>query len=218
MEQQAVVRRLETGSARIVVRTLADGGERVVETPGLAAVSLVYGGNPGAPVLYLVTGEQNGGQLYQVGSSGAEPVRGAPPVSGEPLPGAGRRLVYSSGDTAVVVLTPDGTATTYSGVDPALAADRRSAVWIGQDQGARTVTVLTLGGLPRHLVRTGMPLANPALSDDGTSVVFQAMPREDWELYVMSVDGGCPRRLTHEIQHDILPRFVGRDRVLAVMG
>lgn len=218
MEQQAVVRRLEAGAARVVIRTLADGHERVVATPGIAGVALAYGGNPGAAVLYLVAGEQTGGQLYRVELSGAEPVRGAPPVSGQPLPGAGGRLVYQSGDTTVAVLTPDGTAAIYPGEDPAMAADRRSAVWVGRDQGARTITVLTLGALPRHLVRTGMPLANPALDDDGSSVVFQAMPREDWELYVMKVDGGTPRRLTHEIQHDILPRFVGRDQILAVMG
>ena len=217
-EQQAVVRRLETGAARVVVRTLADGGERVIDTPGLAGVSLVYGGDPGAVVLYLVAGGEDGGQLYRVGPSGAEPLRGAPPVSGQPLAGAGGRLLYQSGDTTIAVLTPDGTATTYPGEDPAMAADRRSAVWVGRDQGARTISVLTLGALPRHLVRTGMPLANPALSDDGASVVFQAMPREDWEIYAMSVDGGSPRRLTHEIQHDILPRFAGRDRILAVMG
>ncbi|HEU4524666.1 MAG TPA: M20/M25/M40 family metallo-hydrolase, partial [Gemmatimonadales bacterium] len=49
-------------------------------------------------------------------------------------------------------------------------------------------------------------------------VVYQSMPREDWELYAVSTDGAAPRRLTHEIQHDIAPRFVSGGRVLGVMG
>ena len=58
------------------------------------------------------------------------------------------------------------------------------------------------------------------MSADGSTVVFQAMPREDWELFVVGADGGAPRRLTHEIQHDIDPQFVGprSDLILAVMG
>jgi Peptidase family M28 len=49
-------------------------------------------------------------------------------------------------------------------------------------------------------------------------VIYQSMPREDWELYAVGADGGEPRRLTHEIQHDIAPQFVSQGRVLAVMG
>ena len=44
------------------------------------------------------------------------------------------------------------------------------------------------------------------------------MPREDWELYVVGADGGEPRRLTYEIQHDIYPQFLSDGRLLAVMG
>jgi hypothetical protein len=93
-------------------------------------------------------------------------------------------------------------------------------VFVGAAQGAGTIALLTLGALPRVVARTAMPLASPAVSADGSSVVFQAMPREDWELFVVGSDGGAPRRLTHEIQHDIEPRFVGprSDQVLAVMG
>jgi hypothetical protein len=44
------------------------------------------------------------------------------------------------------------------------------------------------------------------------------MTREDWELYTAPAAGGEPRRLTNEIQHDLFPRFLGEDRVFAVMG
>jgi hypothetical protein len=44
------------------------------------------------------------------------------------------------------------------------------------------------------------------------------MPREDWELYLIGADGTGERRLTHEVQHDLFPRFAGAGTVLAAMG
>jgi hypothetical protein len=44
------------------------------------------------------------------------------------------------------------------------------------------------------------------------------MLREDWELHVLAAEGGEPRRLTHEIQHDIFPQFLSEGRLVAVMG
>jgi hypothetical protein len=58
----------------------------------------------------------------------------------------------------------------------------------------------------------------PAVSPDGRSVAYQMMPREDWELYVVGTDGQGERRLTHEIQHDLLPRWIDSTTVLGVMG
>ncbi len=220
-EQQAIVRRLETGAARVVVRTLADGHERVLETPGLGGQALVFAGDGAEAVLHLVaSGEDGAPRLYRLSGAAAEPLAGAPPVSTVPLAGVGGRLVYQTGDTAVAIVTPDGKATTYAGASPAISADRRTVVFVGEDQGGGTITLQTLGALPRVVARTTMPLASPAVSADGSSVVFQAMPREDWELFVVGADGGAPRRLTHEIQHDIDPRFVGprSNLILAVMG
>ncbi|HET7423038.1 MAG TPA: M20/M25/M40 family metallo-hydrolase [Gemmatimonadales bacterium] len=220
-EQQAIVRRLETGAARVVVRTLADGRERVIETPGLGGQALVFAGDGAEAVLHLVASGQDGApRVYRMAEAGAEPLAGAPPVSTVPLAGVGGRMVYQTGDTAIAIVTPDGKATTYAGASPAISADHRTVVYVGEEQGSETIMLLTLGGLPRAVARTTMPLAGPAVSADGSSVVFQAMPREDWELFVVGADGGAPRRLTHEIQHDIDPQFVGRggNLILAVIG
>jgi hypothetical protein len=221
LEQQAVVRRLERAAARVVVRTLADRRDRAVETPGLGGRALVFAGDGAEAVLHLVAaGEDGSARLYRVSGGAAEPMGQAPAVSSVPLAGVGGRLIYETGDTAVAVVTPDGKATTYRGESPAISADRRTVAFVGDEQGAATIALLTLGALPRVVARTTMPLANPGLSADGSRVVFQAMPREDWELFVVGADGGAPRRLTHEIQHDIEPQFVGPggDQILAVMG
>jgi hypothetical protein len=219
--QQAIVRRLETGAARVVVRTLADGRERVIETPGLGGQALVFAGDGAEAVLHLVaSGEDGAPRLYRMGEGSAEPLAGAPPVSTLPLAGVGGRMVYQTGDTAIAIVTPDGKATSYAGASPAISADHRTVVYVGEEQGSGTIMLLTLGALPRVVARTTMPLASPAVSADGSSVAFQAMPREDWELFVVGADGGAPRRLTHEIQHDIDPQFVGprSNLILAVMG
>jgi hypothetical protein len=221
LELQAQVRRLETAGARVVVRTLADGQDRVIETPGIAGRALVFAGDGAEAVLHLVvTGEDGSARLYRIAGGAAEPLSQAPAVSSVPVAGVGGRLIYATGDTGVAVVTPDGKATTYRGTSPAISADRRTVTFVGEEQGAGTVSVLTLGALPRVVARTAMPLANPALSPDGSRVVFQAMPREDWELFVVGADGSAPRRLTHEIQHDIDPRFVGPrgGQILAVIG
>ena len=63
-----------------------------------------------------------------------------------------------------------------------------------------------------------MRLDAPALSADGSRIAYQMMPRDDWEIFVADRDGDNERQVTHEIQHDLLPRFIGADRLLAVMG
>jgi hypothetical protein len=66
--------------------------------------------------------------------------------------------------------------------------------------------------------RTTQRLDAPALSPDGSRVAYQMMPHDDWEIFVADRDGANERQITHEIQHDLLPRFIGSDRLLAVMG
>jgi hypothetical protein len=58
----------------------------------------------------------------------------------------------------------------------------------------------------------------PAFSPDGTRLAFQMMAKEDWEIHTIGVDGKDPQRLTREIQHDLLPRFLGPGKVLAMIG
>ena len=44
------------------------------------------------------------------------------------------------------------------------------------------------------------------------------MESDDWEIFVANRDGANEQRVTYEIQHDLLPRFIGDHRLLAVMG
>src|SRR5437764_923561 len=77
--------------------------------------------------------------------------------------------------------------------------------------GPTTGTQTTMKTTPRRLDA-------PALSADGGRVAFQQMVQDDWEIFVANRDGSGEQRVTREIQHDLLPRFLGPDRLLAVIG
>jgi Tol biopolymer transport system component len=56
--------------------------------------------------------------------------------------------------------------------------------------------------------------ALPQLSPDGGQIVFRTMRDGNAEIYVMNVDGGQPRRLTHHPATDTMPSFSSKgDRV-----
>ena len=44
------------------------------------------------------------------------------------------------------------------------------------------------------------------------------MTSDDWEVFTVKADGSGEQRLTREIQHDVLPRFLGNDRLLGLIG
>jgi hypothetical protein len=103
-------------------------------------------------------------------------------------------------------------------MSPVVSTDGSSYAFVGREAAGWSVMYGRISEPPRALARSSRPVAAPAISPDGARIVYQGMPREDWELYVVSTAGGEPRRITHEIQHDIMPVFLTNQRVLAVMG
>ena len=57
-----------------------------------------------------------------------------------------------------------------------------------------------------------------AVSPDGSRIAFQAMPKDDWEIFVIDRDGSNETRVTREIQHDVSPRFVTNTLLIAATG
>ena len=69
-------------------------------------------------------------------------------------------------------------------------------------------------GMQVPVKRTTSRIDAPALSSDGGRVAWQMMPRDDWEIFVADVAGSAltrERRVTREIQHDVLPQFIDGD-------
>lgn len=106
----------------------------------------------------------------------------------------------------------DGTAFTLANDGSAVTYLTRN----GPEYGINFIP--TNGGEPVTVLKTTDRLDAPAFSPDGQRLAYQRMARDDWELYLIQRDGKNETRLTHEIQHDLLPRFLGPDRLLSVIG
>ena len=209
---------LRPDGGAVVLRAVG-GGERTIETPGMLGLALVYATGESPP--YLVAASNPSSQvaeIYEIGSGTAQPLAGGGRVTGLPVPAAGGHLVFASGESGVTVRAPDGTTRVFAGTSPAVSADGGSLAFLARSGGEWAIMHTRMDAEPTVLTRSAKPLAAPAISPDGALVVYQSMPREDWELFAVGAGGAEARRLTHEIQHDIFPQFVSGGRVLAVMG
>ena len=150
---------------------------------------------------------------------------GAPAEAG--ATGGGGRAGAANAPTSFGIVTLGGASTIVNGVSPALSRDGRYVAWIlragtgaAANQGEQKLLVAAADKLasPTEL-RKGMErLEAPALSADGGRVAFQMMTNDDWEIYVSAREGEDELRVTREIQHDIVPQFLGGDRLLALIG
>jgi hypothetical protein len=182
---------LSASGSAAVLRPTAGGSERTVEAPGLASLALVYGADNGPP--YLVAAADPSAQmaeLYELGSGDPRPLAGGGRVTGVPLRAAGGRLVFPSAELGVTIRAPNGSTTVHRGIAPSVSADGGSFTFLRREGADWTILHARIGAEPRVLVRSARPLAAPAISQDGSLVTYQSMPREDWELYAVSADGG----------------------------
>ena len=108
--------------------------------------------------------------------------------------------------------------TIVDGVAPALSSDGKTLAYIKRSQAESALMVGAPAGAAAAIKKTNERLDAPALSPDGRRVAVQIMPKDDWEIVVLNRDGTSERRLTRDIQHDVLARFIGPDRVLAMKG
>ena len=220
---RAELTRLEAANATIRVRELRTGRDREVAAPGLARQALAWSAD--GRTLYLIGGPLEAPTRPDIhaitGSAGPVPVLVGPGArsSLHAAPG-GRFLVFLDQRELVVHDLASSEERRFPTRAYSASADGSAIVFVQRDSAMNTLMYLRLvpGAAPTPLLRTARPLDNPALSPDRARVVYQMMPREDWELYVIGVNGEGERRVTHEVQHDLLPRFLDAERVLAVIG
>jgi len=148
----------------------------------------------------------SGGAGRAGGAGGAAPARGGRGGQGNIPPAF---AIVDIGTRKVTVVT---------GSAPSLSGDGRTLTYVGRTGPEYSVMVGPTTGAQAAVKRTTQRLDAPALSADGARLAYQMMPHDDWEIFVADRDGANERQVTHEIQHDLLPRFIGPDRLLAVMG
>jgi hypothetical protein len=166
----------------------------------VSAASPIRGGGPGGRGVGGAAGAAGAGRA---GGGAAGGGRGATPA-----PPATFAVVNLSAKTTRVI---EGSAAT---VRPTARRSRGSAR-SGDIYSLNTQPTL---GDKATVARTGRERINaPTLSPDGTLVAYEYMAATDWEIYITD-QAGAHRRVTRDIQHDILPRFLSNTTMLGMMG
>ncbi|MCA1649835.1 MAG: M20/M25/M40 family metallo-hydrolase [Acidobacteria bacterium] len=234
-QRQAALAQLIGRAAQIVVRDVPSGSETQLDSGSLAtttvffgaAGTVVFGGTPsgGAAQTYAAA-EGRSATLVTTGAEERTPIAinatGTAVLVGGRSLGGGRGGGGATGQSPTfgVLSLADLKLTTLTGTAPSFSGDGRSLVYVIRDAANYRLMVADVAAPDTgRAVREGVErLDAPALSRDGARVVFQLMPRDDWELFVLNRAGGGEIRLTREIQHDILPKFLAADRVIATIG
>ncbi len=143
---------------------------------------------------------------------------GTTPANGRGAPAREAPARTPAPPTFGVVTIATRNTVVVSGASPSLSADGKTLAYIGRSGSDYQLMVGPTTGDHVAIKTTSLRLDAPALSAIGSRIAYQMMPDDDWEIFVANRDGTGERRVTREIQHDLLPRFIGPDRLLAVMG
>ena len=243
LAQQRKIAAAEGTATVLVSRDLATRNDREIADPALLKTSLVASAD--GKTAYFV-GKREGESGTNVFAVTLDRGTIAPLTTGDgtktdpSVIGNGAVLMYTVGardpfttfgggaggggagprETSIVLLDLTSSATrTFAGSAPSISADGSTLVFLTRRGTETTVNVVPVkAGDPVVVKRTSDRLDAPALSPDGKTLTYQAMAREDWELYTIHADGTGERRLTREIQHDVMPRYVDATTILAAMG
>ncbi len=221
--QRQEVTRLEQEAARIMVRDLRSGATEELRAPELAKRALVFG--PDGSSLYLVGGPANDRtrtDIYALSTSAApRAISSGPGIKSSPVlaPG-GTHVIYTLGSDSIAIREiASGVTRTYAGTAPAVSADGSTIAFLSRAGSDFTITAVSVGGgEPTIVKRSARPMATPVPSPDGRRIAHVVMLRDDWDLFVIGRDGQGDIRLSREIQHDVLPRWLSNNRVLAIKG
>ena len=241
---QQRITRLAARYASIVIRDVASGRETDLGDAGLLKTSLTW--HPDGQTVYFLGGREDDvsrDDVYAIGETSRAPTRvtleagfKATPVV-DPI---GTALVYlvtpgsvfagrsaatfvatgGAGRFAVLHLAT-GRATTITGTAPTFARNGSAIAWIAREGDTYSLATapLTPGTLAVTTLRSGRQRIDaPVFSPNGRSVAFQVMNGTDWEIAVKPLGEGAEQRVTRDIQHDVLPRFIDDTRILALQG
>jgi hypothetical protein len=189
----------------------------IIDPAGKVLIYFVPAQNPlRRPAPPASAGAAGAGRAGGAGEAGRAGEAGQ--AGGTGTPGGGRSGANAPPPTFAIVDIATRKLATIVGVGPSLSADGKTLAYVARTGPEYSLMVGPTSGTQTAVKRTTERLDAPALSADGSRVAYQMMPRDDWEIFVADRDGANERQITHEIQHDLQPRFIGPDRLLAVVG
>jgi hypothetical protein len=193
------------------ISEISDGPTLAVDAGGLKGAPLV---DPGGAALIYVIPAQSPLRRPIVEDDDETP---RPVVSPTPVVPRTARTPSTFG----IVDLRSKRVSVVSGTAPAVSADGRTLAYVARDGNEYNLMVGPTTGMQVPIKRTTSRIEAPALSADGGRVAWQMMPRDDWEIFVADVAGSAltrERRVTREIQHDVLPRFIDGTHLVAMVG
>jgi hypothetical protein len=196
----------ESDETRNDIYAVAEGrpAARIGDADGLKGVPQIDA--TGAALLYVVSNQNPFRKPQPPGGGGPGGGGGGGGGQGQRPPSFG------------IVDVASGRTRTVEGSAPALSADGRTLAYLVRS-GAETRLMIGAPLDTATAVKTTTDRIDaPALSPDGRRVAYQLMTLHDWEIYFADRDGKNEVRLTKDIQHDVLPRFLAHDRLIAVVG
>ncbi|MBL8205656.1 MAG: M20/M25/M40 family metallo-hydrolase [Blastocatellia bacterium] len=242
LSAQQTVSYLQTKHAVIAVRELATQQEQELNTADLLKTSLVFG--PDDQTVYFVGGRDGDvkrNDIYAVTTSSqpivvteAEGFKAAPIVaasgkamlvllpSSNPLGRASSSQTTPRGQTIGpfgIVDLATKKMQIINGQFPALSADGSAITYLTRNQQETQLMVIpTLSGEATTVLKTTDLLQTPTFAPDNQRLIYARRSNEDYETFIIGRDGKNEMRLTREIQHNALPRFLTANRVLDVIG
>jgi hypothetical protein len=151
---------------------------------------------------------------------GATPAAGGRGGAAAGQGGGGGRAGGGFGQSGsfVVLDLKTGASTVVTGSSPALSADGSTLAYVARNADEASIMAGPPGGPASAVKKTRERLGALGVSPDGSRIAFQAMPKDDWEIFVVDRDGSNETRVTREIQHDVSPRFVTDTLLVAATG
>ena len=238
---------LQAKYAVIVVRDLISQQEKELDTSGLLKTALAFGADD-ETVYFVGArdGETRRSDIYAVTAS-TQPlvITEAEGFKSDPLLSpAGKAILFSIYPTSPLLRptqssnssTPNqqrGPApigfgivdlatkkvTVINGLTPAFSTDGSEITYLARTQSELSLMLMPVaGGTATTVLKTNDTLLTPSFSPDGQRITYSRRLRDDYETVIIGRDGKNEMRVTHDIQHNVLPRFLTANRVMDVIG
>ena len=218
-------------NAELVIRDLKTNAEQ--KYPGLQPQTLYYRAD--GSLLFLAA-DSGAAQVFILRNGQANRLTDVAGAKREPVLLPSGELYYTRDNTTIIrahvvdisdsngnVYRPLNPETKITGTGFTVSADGSRVAYVVRDGSRSKLIVAGEDGRPLLELDRPYQMQSPRVSPDGSRVVFQAMPREDWDIYVAEIgttatSGATERRLTTDIQHDLTPQFLDNDHVLGLIG
>jgi hypothetical protein len=124
---------------------------------------------------------------------------------------------FGQSGSFVILDLKTGTATVVTGTAPVFSADGSTLAYVSRSGDETSVMAGTPGDPAAAVKKTRDRIGAVAVSPDGSRLAFQAMPKDDWEIFVVDRDGSNEIRVTRG-SSDVSPRFVTNALLIAATG